>query len=66
MPHDASADAFHNFDLLSRVKVKYGDVVLSKWRSRVTGLTLVHIDYQGPSCSTLPAQVALTRPSQPQ
>ena len=36
-----------NFDLLNRVKVKYGDVVISKWRSRVSGLSLVHIDYPG-------------------
>ena len=38
-----------NFDLLKRVKVKYGDVVISRWQSRVSGLTLVHIDYQGAS-----------------
>lgn len=43
-----ATETFHNFDLLSRVKVKYGDVVISKWRSRVSGLTLVHVDYQAP------------------
>ncbi|KZW02722.1 hypothetical protein EXIGLDRAFT_732962 [Exidia glandulosa HHB12029] len=48
MPFDMPSEKYHNFDLVNRVKVKYGDVVISKWRSRVSGLTLVHVDYQAP------------------
>lgn len=41
-----------NFDLLQRVKVDYADVTLSKWRSRQTGLTVVHVDYECQSYRT--------------
>lgn len=36
-----------NFDLVKRVKLDYTDVIVSKWRSRRTGLTVVHMDYDG-------------------
>jgi hypothetical protein len=36
-----------NFDLVKRVDVSYSPVRVSKWRSRVTGLSVVHIDYEG-------------------
>lgn len=36
-----------NFDLIKRVKLDFTDVTVSKWRSRVTGLTVVHLDYNG-------------------
>lgn len=36
-----------NFDLLKRIKLDYTDVVVSKWKSRKTGLTVVHMDYEG-------------------
>ncbi|KIK71096.1 hypothetical protein GYMLUDRAFT_147646 [Collybiopsis luxurians FD-317 M1] len=39
---------FGNFDLLQKVKLDYTDVVVSKYRSRVTGLSLVHLDYEAP------------------
>lgn len=39
--------AYGNFDLLNRVKLDFTDVVVSKWRSRVTGLSVVHLDYEG-------------------
>jgi hypothetical protein len=36
-----------NFDLVKRVKLDFTDVTVSKWRSRVTGLSIVHLDYEG-------------------
>lgn len=38
---------FGNFDLVTTVKLDYADILLSKWRSRVTGLSVVHLDYNG-------------------
>ncbi|KAG1833897.1 Metalloenzyme, LuxS/M16 peptidase-like protein [Suillus variegatus] len=46
-PHD-NFDAYGNFDLIKRVKLDYTDVVVSRWQSRVTGLTVVHLDYEAP------------------
>lgn len=40
-------DKFGNFDLVTRFKLDLGDIHVSKWRSRVTGLTIVHLDYDG-------------------
>lgn len=40
-------EKFGNFDLIKRVKLDYTDVVISKWKSRVTGLSVVHLDYEG-------------------
>ncbi|KAG9001081.1 hypothetical protein FRB93_012461 [Tulasnella sp. JGI-2019a] len=37
-----------HFDLEQRVKLDYTDVTLSKWRSRETGLSVVHVDYESP------------------
>jgi hypothetical protein len=45
-PHDQS-EPYGNFDLVKRVKLDYTDVVVSRWQSRVTGLTVVHLDYEG-------------------
>lgn len=42
-----TSTSFGNFDLVQRLQLDYTDVVVSKWRSRVTGLTLVHLDYEG-------------------
>jgi hypothetical protein len=39
--------SFGNFDLVQRVNLDYTDVVISKWQSRATGLTVVHLDYEG-------------------
>lgn len=57
MPHSldatlptATVDAerkLGNFDLVKRVKLDFTDVVISKWRSRITGLSVVHLDYEG-------------------
>ena len=38
---------FGNFDLIRTEKCELADIILSKYRSRETGLTLVHLDYQG-------------------
>jgi hypothetical protein len=39
--------SFGNFDLVRKVKLDYTDVTISKWRSRTTGLSVVHLDYEG-------------------
>ncbi|TCD61425.1 hypothetical protein EIP91_008439 [Steccherinum ochraceum] len=41
-------DKFGNFDLVTRFKLDFADIHVSKWRSRVTGLTVVHLDYDAP------------------
>jgi hypothetical protein len=41
-------DSYGNFDLVKRVKLDFTPVTVSKWKSRVTGLTVVHLDYEGP------------------
>ncbi|KAF8560437.1 hypothetical protein OG21DRAFT_1531918 [Imleria badia] len=40
--------SFGNFDLVQHFQLDYTDVVVSKWRSRASGLTLVHLDYEAP------------------
>jgi hypothetical protein len=35
------------FDLLERAKLNFSDIVVSKWQSRDSGLTVVHLDYDG-------------------
>ena len=42
-----SSDKFGNFDLVKSFKLDYADITVSKWRSRVTGLSVVHLDYSG-------------------
>jgi hypothetical protein len=46
-PQNAHRHTFGNFDLIKTVKLDFTDVVVSKWRSRVTGLSVVHLDYDG-------------------
>ncbi|KZT72760.1 hypothetical protein DAEQUDRAFT_663389 [Daedalea quercina L-15889] len=41
-------ESFGNFDLVKRVKLDFTDVQVSKWKSRETGLSVVHIDYEAP------------------
>ncbi|KAH8114466.1 Metalloenzyme, LuxS/M16 peptidase-like protein [Phellopilus nigrolimitatus] len=41
-------ETYGNFDLIQRVKLDITDVVLTKWRSRITGLSIVHLDYESP------------------
>ena len=38
---------FGNFDLIRSEKLGLADIVVSKYRSRETGLTVVHLDYEG-------------------
>ncbi|KAF8307697.1 hypothetical protein DL93DRAFT_2064630 [Clavulina sp. PMI_390] len=37
-----------SFDLKSKVKLNFTDVTVSKWQSRESGLTVVHLDYDAP------------------
>ena len=36
-----------NFDLVKRFKLDFADIHVSKWRSRISGLSVVHLDYDG-------------------
>ena len=38
---------FGNFDLIRTEKLGLADIIVSKYRSRETGLTVVHLDYEG-------------------
>lgn len=38
---------FGNFDLVKQHKLGFTDALVSKWRSRVSGLNVIHIDYEG-------------------
>lgn len=44
---DGKKETFGNFDLVKRVKLDYTDLLVSKWQSRVTGLSVVHLDFEG-------------------
>ena len=43
----SSSETFGNFDLINRVKLGFAEVTVSSWRSRTTGLNVVHLDYEG-------------------
>jgi hypothetical protein len=45
--HPSSSETFGDFDLINRVKINFSEVTVSSWRSRVTGLNVVHLDYEG-------------------
>lgn len=47
LPMSLVTEKHGNFDLVKRLKLNYTDVVVSKWRSRNTGLSIVHVDYEG-------------------
>ena len=36
-----------NFDLVKRFKLNFADIHVSKWKSRTSGLSVVHLDYDG-------------------
>jgi len=40
-------EKFGNFDLIRTEKLGLADIVVSKYQSRKTGLTVVHLDYEG-------------------
>jgi hypothetical protein len=42
-----ATESFGNYKLLKRVKLDFTDVVVSKWKSSLTGLTVIHLDYEG-------------------
>ncbi|KAJ7070954.1 Metalloenzyme, LuxS/M16 peptidase-like protein [Mycena amicta] len=41
-------EKYGNFDLVKDIKLDFTDVRISKWQSRVTGLSVVHLDYEAP------------------
>jgi hypothetical protein len=46
-PSSVVQEKFGNFDLIKRVKLGFSDITASSWCSRVTGLKVVHLDYEG-------------------
>ncbi len=56
--HPSSSETFGNFDLINRVELGLSEITVSSWRSRVTGLNVVHLDYEGERFTA-----ALTLPS---
>jgi len=44
----ASPESYGNFDLIERVKLGGFDITVSSWHSRITGLKVVHLDYEAP------------------
>ena len=47
--HIPMANSFGNFDLIRHDTIDYADLTISRWKSRVTGLTVIHLDYEGAS-----------------
>lgn len=45
--------SYGNFDLVRRDVLGFSDITVSRWRSRVSGLTVIHLDYEGTSASTV-------------
>ncbi|KAG6337340.1 hypothetical protein ID866_1765 [Astraeus odoratus] len=43
---DSSSRVFANFDLIKRIQLDNAGIVVTKWQSRITGLTVVHLDYE--------------------
>lgn len=41
------SETYGNFDLVTKTKLDFTDVLVSKYRSRVTGLSVIHLDYEG-------------------
>ena len=46
-------DSVGNFDLVQKVKLDFTDVTVSKWRSKSSGLQVVHVDYNGTSITSI-------------
>ncbi|TFK30528.1 cytoplasmic protein [Coprinopsis marcescibilis] len=44
----STSATFGNFDLVKQLKLDFTDVTVHKWRSRVTGLSVIHLDYEAP------------------
>ncbi len=36
-----------NFDLIKHFKLDFADIHVSKWKSRTSGLSVVHLEYDG-------------------
>ena len=51
--HTQMDNGFGNFDRLTKFQVQSTNTVISKWRSRQTGLSVVHLDYEGRFCDSL-------------
>ncbi|KAH9858191.1 Metalloenzyme, LuxS/M16 peptidase-like protein [Lenzites betulinus] len=44
----ANATTHGNFDLVKKFKLDFADIHVSKWKSRSSGLSVVHLDYDAP------------------
>ena len=50
LPQNAKPTEHHgNFDLIKKFKLDFADIHVSKWKSRTSGLSVVHLDYDGMS-----------------
>ncbi|PCH33772.1 hypothetical protein WOLCODRAFT_61455 [Wolfiporia cocos MD-104 SS10] len=45
---NGTTESFGNFDLVKRIKLGFADITVSKWNSRISGLSVVHLDYDAP------------------
>lgn len=41
------ARSYGNFDLQQTINLDFAEAVVEKWRSQRTGLSIVHIEYEG-------------------
>ena len=47
LQNGAALETHGNFDLVKRFKLDFADIYVSKWKSRESGLSVVHLDYDG-------------------
>ena len=47
LQNGAAPETHGNFDLVKRFKLDFADIRVSKWKSRESGLSVVHLDYDG-------------------
>ena len=46
-PNIKPLETHGNFDLIKQFKLDFADIRVSKWKSRASGLSVVHLDYDG-------------------
>ncbi|KAI0080089.1 hypothetical protein K474DRAFT_1590638 [Panus rudis PR-1116 ss-1] len=46
--HSNVSESHGNFDLVKKFKLDFADILVSKWKSRESGLSVVHLDYDAP------------------
>lgn len=41
------SEPIEDFELLEQIRLKSAEIVVTKWRNTLSGLTVVHLDYEG-------------------